>query len=188
VPYGSARPAAGQREGRSRSRRRSNAARRRRGRRACFRDLFWSKDVVVFEGRGEGARLESPVRVDEAGDYELYTQVAQASNYGIYTVLLDGKPPVAPVLEHEPGADVRPQLSLRRYAYETYVGMDYLVGWPRSDEGSAHPDVRVSSGRTPASTGYWLGVDNIVLARVGEGRWAKAASVRAPRCRRTSPD
>ena len=84
-----------------------------------------------------------PFDVPEDGDYELYTQVAQGSDYGIYTVLLDGKPPVAPRLEHEPGADVRPQTQFDGYALETYVGVDYQVGWPRLDEGPPHADLRV---------------------------------------------
>ncbi len=101
------------------------------------------------------------------------------SDYGIYTVLLDGKPPVAPVLEHEPGADVRPALSFDGYAYEIYVGMDYQVGWPRLTKGR-HTLTYVCLGKNAASTGYVLGVDNIVLAEVGAKGWAKAAAVKAP--------
>ncbi len=145
-----------------------------------FPDLFWSKDVLIFKGEGPGAKLEVPFDVAEAGDYELYTQVAMGSDYGIYTVLLDGKPPVAPVLEHEPGADVRPQLSFDGYAYEIYVGLDYQVGWPRLTRGR-HTLTYVCLGKNAASTGYLLGVDNIVLAQVGPAGWAKAAAVQAPR-------
>ena len=101
------------------------------------------------------------------------------SDYGIYNVLLDGKPPVAPVLEHEPGADVRPELSFDGYAYETYVGRDYQVGWPRLTKGR-HTLTYVCLGKNAASTGYVLGVDNIVLAQVGAAGWAKAASVKPP--------
>ena len=66
--------------------------------------------------QGKGSKIEVPFDVPEDGDYELYTEVAQASDYGIYTVLLDGKPPHAPQLEHEPGADVRPQTQFDGYA------------------------------------------------------------------------
>jgi hypothetical protein len=144
-----------------------------------FPDLFWSKDVLIFKGEGTGSKLEIPFEVPESGDYELYTQVAQGSDYGIYTVLLDGKPPVAPVLEHEPGADVRPQLSFDGYAYEIYVGMDYQVGWPRLTKGR-HTLTYVCICKNAASTGYVLGVDNIVLAEVGAKGWAKAAAVKPP--------
>ncbi len=81
-------------------------------------------------------------------------------------MLLDGKPPIAPQLEHEPGADVRPQTQFDGYAVETYVGADYQVGWPRLAKGR-HTLSYVCLGRNAASSGYNLGVDNIVLAKTG---------------------
>jgi hypothetical protein len=150
-----------------------------KGTASVFPDLFWSKDVLIFKADGPGSKIEIPFEVEEAGDYELYTQIAMGSDYGIYNVLLDGKPPVAPVLEHEPGADVRPELSFDGYAYETYVGRDYQVGWPRLTKGR-HTLTYVCLGKNAASTGYALGVDNIVLAQVGQAGWAKAANVKAP--------
>ncbi|HEV8118585.1 MAG TPA: DUF2961 domain-containing protein [Thermoanaerobaculia bacterium] len=150
-----------------------------KGKASISRDLFWSKDVILFEGAGQGSKLEIPFDVAQAGDYELYTQLAQASDYGIYTVLLDGKPPAAPVLEHEPGADVRPQTQFDGYAPETYVGMDYLVGWPRLSKGS-HTLTFLCLGKNAASSGYNLGVDNIVLARTGTAGWALASAVKPP--------
>jgi D-arabinan exo alpha-(1,3)/(1,5)-arabinofuranosidase (non-reducing end) len=143
-------------------------------------DLFWSKDVILFEAEGPGSRLEVPFDVPEEGDYEVYTQLAQGSDYGTYTVLLDGKPPSAPQLEHEPGADVRPQTQIDGYAAETYVGADYQVGWPRLAKGR-HALSYVCLGRNAASTGYNLGVDNIVLARTGAAAWAAAASLSEPK-------
>jgi hypothetical protein len=143
-------------------------------------DLFWSKDVILFEAAGKGSRLEVPFDVPADGDYELSTELAQASDYGVYTVLLDGKPPVSPQLEHEPGADVRPQTEFDGYAYETYVGAAYQVGWPRLTRGS-HTLTYVCLGKNAASSGYNLGVDDIVLARTGPEGWAEAARVREPR-------
>ncbi|MEX1246132.1 MAG: glycoside hydrolase family 172 protein [Thermoanaerobaculia bacterium] len=179
VPYGSARLP----QGNARQvevEKAADAVRAEKGKASVFKDLFWSKDVLIFDGEGPGSRLEIPFDVEEAGDYELYTQIAMGSNYGIYTVLLDGKPPAAPVLEHEPGADVRPALSFDGYAYEIYVGMDYQVGWPRLTKGR-HTLTYVCLGKDAASTGYVLGVDNIVLAEVGPKGWAKAALARPPK-------
>jgi Protein of unknown function (DUF2961)/HEAT repeats len=150
-----------------------------KGKASVSKDLFWSKDVLLFEGQGPGAKIEIPFEVDEDGDYELYTQLAQASDYGIYTVLLDGKPAVAPVLEHEPGADVRPQTQFDGYALETYVGMDYQIGWPRLSKGR-HTVRFTCLGKNAASSGYNLGVDNLILARTGPSGWARAAAVRPP--------
>ncbi len=150
-----------------------------KGKTEVVKDLFWAKDVVLFRAEGPGARLTIPFDVAEAGDYELYTQVAQGSDYGIYSVLLDGKPPVAPVLEHEPGADVRPQLSFDGYAYETYVGLDDQIGWPRLTKGR-HTVTFVCLGKNAASTGYALGVDDLILAQTGPAGWRKADAVKAP--------
>jgi hypothetical protein len=94
-------------------------------------------------------------------------------------VLLDGKPPTAPWLEHEPGADVRPLTQMDGYAVETYVGADYQVGWPRLAKGR-HTLSYVCLGRNAASSGYNLGVDDIVLAKTGQAAWTAAAAVREP--------
>jgi hypothetical protein len=150
------------------------------GRVSLVPDLFWSKDVVLFEAAGKGSRVEIPFDVPADGDYEVYTELAQASDYGVYTVLLDGKPPVSPQLEHEPGADVRPQTEFDGYAYETYVGAAYQVGWPRLTKGK-HTLTYVCLGKNAASSGYNLGVDDIVLARTGPEGWAEASRVREPR-------
>jgi len=143
-------------------------------------ELFWSKDVLLFEGQGEGSKIEVPFDVPEDGDYELYTEVAQASGYGIYTVLLDDKPAQAPQLEHEPGADIRPQTQFDGYAQETYVGLAYQVGWVHLTQGR-HTLTYVCLGKNETSSGYNVGVDNIVLAKVGPEAWAAAAKTKEPR-------
>ncbi|GMV97158.1 MAG: DUF2961 domain-containing protein [Phycisphaerae bacterium] len=150
------------------------------GRFSISPELFWSKDVILFEAAGKGSKIEIPFEVPEDGDYEVYTEVAQGSDYGVYTVLLDGKPPHAPQLEHEPGADVRPQTRFDGYALETYVGLAYQVGWVRLTKGR-HTLTYVCLGKREASSGYHVGVDNIVLARTGPRAWAAAAQVQPPR-------
>jgi hypothetical protein len=151
-----------------------------KGKVSMFPNLFWSKDVVIFEGDGPGSEVTIPFDVPEDGDYELYVQFAKGSNYGVYTVLLDGRPPVAPVLEHEPGADLRPQTQFDGYALETYVGSDYQVGWPRLTKGR-HTLTFRCLGKREDSSGYVVGVDNIVLARTGPAAWAAAAKIQEPR-------
>jgi hypothetical protein len=151
-----------------------------KGKVSMFPNLFWSKDVVVFDGEGPGSKVTIPFDVPEEADYELYVQLAKGSNYGVYTVLLDGKPPVAPVLEHEPGADVRPQTQFDGYALETYVGADYQVGWPRLTKGR-HTLTFQCLGKREDSSGYVVGVDNIVLAKTGPAAWAAAAKIQEPR-------
>jgi len=142
-------------------------------------ELFWSKDVILFEAGGKGARLEVPFDVADDADYELYTEVAQGSDYGVYTVLLDGKPPQAPQLEHEPGADVLPQAQFDGFAPETYVGLAHQIGWVHLARGR-HAVTYVCQGKREASSGFNLGVDDIVLAKVGHAAWAAAARIKEP--------
>ena len=49
-----------------------------KGKVSVSKELFWGKDVILFEGEGPGARIEVPFDVNEDGEYELSTQVAQA--------------------------------------------------------------------------------------------------------------
>jgi hypothetical protein len=151
-----------------------------KGKASVSKELFWGKDVLLFEAEGPGARIEIPFEVAEDGDYELRAEVAQSLTYGIYEILLDGKALTGPELEHEPGADIREFTQFDGYAYDTYVGVDLEVGWPHLTKGT-HTLTFVCLGKNAASTGYNLGVDNIILARTGPAGWAMAASVREPK-------
>jgi len=151
-----------------------------KGKVSVSKELFWGKDVILFEGEGPGSRIEIPFQVDEAGEYELSTQVAQAPDYGVYEILLDGKPVSGRELEHEPGADIRAQTRFDGYAYDTYVGLDRQIGWLNLSRGR-HSLTFVCLGKNPASSGYTLGVDNVILARTGTDGWAMAAAVTEPR-------
>lgn len=179
VPYGSARLPQGNAQ-QIEVEKSLDSCRAENGKISLSPELFWSKDVVLFEGEGKGSKIEVPFDVAQDGDYELYTEVAQASDYGVYTVLLDGKPPQAPQLEHEPGADVRPQTQFDGYAPETYVGLAHQVGWVHLTRGR-HTLTYVCLGKNEASSGYNVGIDNIILARVGPEAWAAAANVKEPR-------
>ncbi len=83
-------------------------------------------------------------------------------------------------MEHEPGADVRPQTQFDGYALETYVGLAHQVGWVRLAKGR-HTLTYLCLGKREASSGYNLGVDDIVLARTGLAAWAAAANTKEPR-------
>jgi hypothetical protein len=154
-------------------------ARVEKGKTSVLKELFWGKDVLLFEGEGPGAKIELPFTVDADGDYELSTQVAQASTYGVYEVWLDGKPVATRELEHEPGADIRQGTQFDGYAYDTYVGLDRQIGWMHQTKGP-HTITYVCVGKNPASTGYSLGVDNLILARTGRDGWALAKNAREP--------
>jgi hypothetical protein len=74
---------------------------------------------------------------------------------------------------------VRPETQFDGYAPETYVGMDYQVGWPHLTKGR-HTVTFVCLGKSAASSGYTLGVDDLVLGRTGPAGWSKAKNVRPP--------
>jgi hypothetical protein len=54
------------------------------------------------------------------------------------------------------------------------------VGWPHLEKGR-HTLTFVCLGKCEASSGYNLGVDDIVLAKIGKDAWAAAANVKEPR-------
>ncbi len=149
------------------------------GKVSVSKELFWGKDVLLFVPDDVGGKLHVPFDVPDDGDYELSTELARGSDYGKYRLLLDGKEREAAALEHEPGADVRREGEFDGYAPETYVGALMQVGWPKLTRGR-HVLTFVCSGRREASAGYVLGVDDIVLARVGRDAWAAGLGVRAP--------
>ena len=157
-----------------------------KGKASLSPELFWSKDVLLFEGEGPGSRVEVPFDVPEDGEYEVVAQLAQGADYGIYTALVDGQRPAASALEHEPGADVRPQTSFDGFAPETYVGADFAVGWLNLTKGR-HTLTFVCLGKREASSGHVLGVDAVVLARTGAAAWAAAAQVKPPRAPSGTP-
>ena len=152
-----------------------------KGKVSVFPDLFWSKDVVVFEGKGAGSKLDDPLR--RAGGRRLRAlraDGARARTTASTRCCSTGSRPSPRSLEHEPGADVRPQTQFDGYALETYVGADYQVGWPRLTKGR-HTLTFQCLGKREDSSGYVVGVDDIVLAKTGPAAWAAAAKIQEPR-------
>ncbi len=132
-------------------------------------ELFWGKDVVLFEAEGPGAQMDVPFTIDAAGRYELSVQAAHSLDYGDYRTLLDGKPTVAADIEHEPGATVLGN-EIHAYHHETYVGADHFIGWFDLTAGD-HVLSFVCTGRDSRSSGYALGIDNLIVARTGRDAW-----------------
>ena len=130
-------------------------------------EVFWGKDLLFLEADGPGARLDVPLDVSENGRYELIAQMAQAPDYGTYRVEIDGRVAgVSGQLEHEPGANIGPGFELDGYFSEVFVGEDRVLAWPTLTAGR-HTVSFVNTGRNALATGYNLGLDGLVLARVG---------------------
>jgi hypothetical protein len=131
------------------------------------KEVFWSRDLLFLHAQGPGAKIEIPFDVQTAGDYELVAQVAHAPDYGDYRVLLDGQPLEPGELEHEPGANMGEGGAVRAWHTELYVAEDHLLGWRRLNAGR-HTLTFVCTGKDARSSGYHLGLDTLILARIAE--------------------
>jgi len=129
-------------------------------------EVFWGKDLLFMNARGPGSRLDVPLDVPADGRYELIAQTAQAPDYGIYSVLIDGRvASVSGQVEHEPGANVGSGFTLDGWFTEVFVGEDRVLAWPTLTAGR-HTVSFVCVGKNAQSTGYNIGLDGLVLARV----------------------
>jgi hypothetical protein len=137
------------------------------GKASVQKEVFWSKDLLLFEAAGPGSKIQVPLDVPTAGRYELVAQIAHSPDYGIYTVLLDGQPiGTTGGLEHEPGANTGATGPIDAYFTETYVAEDHLLGWLTLAAGR-HVITFTCTGKHANSSNYFLGIDTFVLARLG---------------------
>jgi hypothetical protein len=139
-----------------------------RGRAEVQKEVFWSRDLLHFQAKEPGAAFDIPFDVEQDGRYELLAQVAHAPDYGIYETWLDGKPLGQEVqLEHEPGANLGGGTRIDAYRDEIYVAEDHLLAWRELSRGRHTLSFRCV-GKNQLSAGYDLGVDTLILSRVGE--------------------
>ena len=137
-----------------------------RGKAVVQKEVFWSRDLLFFDAEGPGSSIDIPFEVPADGQYELLAQLAHSPDYGIYTILLDDKKLAGPGdLEHEPGANIGGAAAINTWHSELYVAEDHVLGWPKLQRGT-HKLTFVCTGKDMRSTGYRLGVDTLVLARV----------------------
>jgi hypothetical protein len=130
------------------------------------KEVFWSRDLLLFRAKGPGARIDLPIDIAEEGHYELIAQSAHAPDYGDYTVLLDGKPIGGDgELEHEPGANAGSTAMVRAWGPEIYVAEDHLLGWRKLSRGR-HVVSFVCAGKDARSSGYHLGIDTVIVAKI----------------------
>ena len=128
--------------------------------------------------------MHVPFDVPEDGDYELLAQIAHSPDYGVYDVLLDGKAITPDVrLEHEPGANLGTAAGIDSWHSEIYVAEDHTLGWKKLTRGR-HVLTFVCVGKNLRSQGYNIGVDTLILARLG--KVDDTGGERAAAIRRTS--
>jgi len=178
VPYGSRRLPIGNARQIEVEQRASEAVAE-RGKVSVQPEVFWSKDLLFFEAEGPGSSITIPFDVPDDGRYELVAQLAHAPDYGTYTVELDGQSTASSAaLEHEPGANMGDKGRIDPYFNEIYVAEDHLIGWASLKRGR-HTLRFVCVGKNSASSGFNLGIDTLVLARLGADDAADPALARA---------
>jgi len=145
------------------------------------KDVFWSRDLLSFHAAGPGSKIEIPFSAGQSGKFEIVAQLAHAPYYGSYRYLIDGKPVGSDAtLEYEPGANMGNQGAIDAYFTEMYVAQDHLLGWQELTAGR-HVLTLICTGKNARSTGYDLGVDTLILARIAsplEIGGARAANLR----------
>ncbi|MGD0772967.1 MAG: DUF2961 domain-containing protein [Candidatus Solibacter sp.] len=144
------------------------------------REVDWGRDLLFFEARDTGARINIPIDVRETGRYEVLGRIAQAPDYGDYIALVDDKPAnpdnrqAATSETPSSGAPV-----FHGYLPEVLVAVDQPLGWLNLTKGR-HTLSFVCVGKDGRSAGYNLGIDDVVLERVPEGAEAQAEALPIP--------
>lgn len=146
-----------------------------KGKASVQREVDWGKDLLFFEAQGKGARIDIPIEVPGNARYELVAEIAQAPDYGNYYALLDGKPMNLDVREAATseipaqGAQI-----FQNYSPEVYVAQVHPLGWVPLAKGR-HILSFVCVGKDGRSTGYNLGINDIVLEKLPESAGAPEA-------------
>lgn len=141
------------------------------------KEVFWGRDLLFFRAEGLGSRMEIPLDVVEDGYYEIVAQVAHAPDYGDYRALLDGAAVMQDgELEHEPGANVGDQTAWSGWGSELYVAEDRMLGWRKLTKGR-HWLAFECAGKDMRSRGFHLGLDGLILAKVGQPQAVRPPSV-----------
>ena len=137
-----------------------------KGKASVQREVDWGRDLLFFEAEGTGSRINVPLDIPEKGRYEIVARIAQAPDYGDYYALLDGKPTNLdnrkPETSEIPAAG--PEV-FHNYLSEIYVAVDRPLGWLDLDKGR-HIVSFVCVGRDGRSSGYNLGINDVVLEKV----------------------
>ena len=137
-----------------------------KGQASVQKEVFWSKDLLFFKAQAPGAKINVPIDVPRDGRYEVVAQVAQSPDYGDYVATLDAKLANSTTLTWGPLDVVPPEPEvLHNYQPETYVAVDRRLGWHDLAKGR-HILTFTCVGKDPLSSGYNLGIDDVVLAEV----------------------
>jgi len=139
-----------------------------KGKASVQREVDWGKDLLFFEAEGQGSRINVPLDIPETGRYEVVARIAQAPDYGDYYALLDGKPTNLDIREAATSEvpSTGPEV-FHNYLPELFVALDRPLGWLDLEKGR-HMLSFVCAGRDGRSSGYNLGINDVVLERLAQ--------------------
>jgi Protein of unknown function (DUF2961)/HEAT repeats len=148
-----------------------------KGKASVQQEVDWGKDLLFFAAEGTGSRINVPLDIPEEGRYEIVARIAQAPDYGDYYALLDGKPTNLDNRKPETSEipSTGPEL-FHNYLPEVLVAVDRPLGWVDLKKGR-HTLSFVCVGRDGRSSGYNLGINDVVLARIPQ---AVATALQSP--------
>jgi hypothetical protein len=151
------------------------------GKATVQRAVDWGKDLLIFEAKGPGARINIPIDIPETNRYEIVARVAQAPDYGDYYALLDGKPMN---LDNRQAATSEIPITgpevFHNFLPELYLAVDRPLGWLELQKGR-HTLSFVCTGHDGQSSGFNLGINDVVLERIPNLVPAKATESSAER-------
>jgi hypothetical protein len=137
-------------------------------------EVDWGRDLLFFGAEGQGSRINVPLDVPSKGRYEIVARIAQAPDYGDYYALLDGKPTNLDNRQAETSEIPSTGFEVfHNYLPEIYVAVERPLGWLDLETGR-HILSFVCVGRDGRSSGYNLGINDVVLERIPESAIAAA--------------
>jgi hypothetical protein len=143
-------------------------------------EVDWGRDLLFFQAEGQGARINVPLEVPEKGRYEIVVRIAQAPDYGDYFALLDDKPTNLDNREAMTSEipSTGPEV-FHNYLPEMLVAVEHPLGWLDLEKGR-HKLSFVCQGRDGRSSGYNVGINDVVLERILKPVTASAAPLTPP--------
>lgn len=150
------------------------------GKASVQKEVDWGRDLLFFEAQDKGARIDIPIDVPETGRYEVLARIAQAPDYGDYIALFDGKP--ANVDTRQASTSEIPATGpavIHNYLPEVLVAIEYPLGWLQLTKGR-HTLSFICTGKDSRSSGYNLGVNDVVLERVPNPGLTEEAMLKLP--------
>jgi hypothetical protein len=139
-----------------------------KGKASVQREVDWGRDLLFLEAEDKGARIDIPIDVREPGRYEILARIAQAPDYGDYTVLVDDKP--TNVDNRQAATSEIPASGAQvfhNYLPEVFVALDQPLGWLTLTKGR-HTLSFICVGKDSRSSGFNFGINDVVLEKVPE--------------------